>query len=501
MIIANTTHNSNYLSLNFTATKSQYKDAVSYLKEERRKGRNSVIERQGDLIKNGIKNHYDKKFLWNILTLNPKKWRYSNSSKAHDLDKYGIKSLDLDKLEGIQYGIDVFDNLSMREIAFLAYRTSNLAVTRGCSNMCQHCFHNAVPTKKDELKSMPYEDFKKITDGFATINTRINDVLRNKGNATLIGLYSNHLYTDFAAELTGFFYDSDGMSVISKDAEGNEHDFIDMTEEFCNATGKRVIFDTAGWNPRDTKMQQRAEKYAEYLSQDATYNKVEQVNLSVNTFSPIYMQAYKLGYRAGEENDLTNPDIKKGKNLYDAYIDKMANMITTLGFAQNASLLMTYATSYEDNMNGMYFDDLKSILKDVKAKCNEILKEKYDEKEYKEKVNKINRLIDRGISKEENRNYLRQRCVYSGRYSSMYNARNPKKPEKDMRYTEVIPDINALSKDKYKNFIENYSALIDTNGDLYYMNYDTSVRSMGKKLKLSTNSEKTPEIHNIEKRD
>lgn len=490
----------NYKSPNFTATKEQYKDAVSYLKEERRKGRNSVIERQGKLLKNGIKHHYDKELLWHMLSLNPKNWCYSNSSKAQDLDMYGIKSLDLDRLDGIQYGIDVFDDLSMKEIAFLAYRTTNLAVTRGCANMCQHCFHNAVPTKKDELNSMPYEDFKKITDGFATINNRINKVLRNEGNATLIGLSSNYLYTGFAAELTGFFYDSDGMNVISKDKNGAEHDFIDMTEEFCNATGKKVIFDTAGWNPRDKKLQQRAEKYAEYLSKDDIYNKVEQVNLSVNTFNPVYLQAYKLGYRAGKENDLSNPDIQKGKMLYDAYIYKMANMITTLGFTKNAGLLMTYATKYEDNMDGMYFGNLKNILKDVKVRCNEILKEKYEGDEYKEKSDRITYLIDRGISKEESRHYHMQRCVYSGRYSSMYNARNPKKPEKDIRYTEVIPDINELSKDKYKNFIERYSALIDTNGDLYYMNYDTSVRSMGKKLKLSTNGAKTPEIHNIETR-
>ena len=501
MQITSNIYNSKYLSPNFTATKEQYKDAVNYLKEERRQGRNSVIERQGDLIKNGIKNHYDKKFLWDILTLNPKKWRYSNSYKAIDLQRNGIKTLDLDRLDGIQYGIDVFGDLSMREIAFLAYRTNNLAVTRGCSNMCQHCFQNAVPAKKDELKSMPYEDFKKITVGFSTINTRINDILRNKGNATLVGDSSNSLISGFAAELTGFFYDSDGMNVISKDADGNEHDFIDMTEEFCNATGKKVIFDTAGWNPRDKKLQQRAEKYAEYLSQPDIDKKVEQVNLSANTFSPIYLHSYKLGYRAGRENDLTNPDIQKGKILYDAYICKIANMITTLGFSKNVSLLMTYATKFEGNMDGMYFEDLIHILNDVKVKSDEILKEKYSGKEYQEKSHTINKLIDKSINREENRSYYGSRCVYSGRYKELYNSKNHKSKEYDGRYTAKIADINSLSKKEYDNFLKNNMALIDTNGDLYYMNYDTSLRSMDKKLKLSTNGAKTPEIHNIEKRD
>ena len=111
-------------------------------------------------------------------------------------------------------------------------------------------------------------------------------------------------------------------------------------------------------------------------------------------------------------------------------------------------------------------------------------------------------LIERSIDHAEDYNFSTSRCTYTGRYKELYNSRNPqaKYPRVDTRITKEVPDINALSEDEFEQFLKDYMAVIDTNGQIYYQRYDTSVRPMGKEIKLSTNGKKTPDIHNIEKR-
>lgn len=485
----------------FTANIKQYRRAVRYLKKERIKGSASVFANQMKWLKRAIEFKMPIKDVKKRIT-GPANWRFTNSDRASNLYLYGIKSLNPDKLEGIQYGIDVFKDLSMREIIFLAYRTVNLAVKRGCANMCEHCFHDAKPARKTELSELPFEDFKKITDGFKTIQERINKTLRYEGESSFIGSSANNFHHGFAANLTGFFYDSDGMDVIAKDINGKEYDFIDLTELFHKATGKKVLFDTAGWNPKNQRLQQRAEKYAQYFSQPDIGKKVEQINLSINTFNPLYTKSYKLGYRPGMENDLTNPDIQKGKLLYDAYIERIANMLATFGLSKETNFILTYSTRYEKNMDGMYLSDLKQILNDAEKKCDEILRKEYSENEYSKNIQKIRKLIKYNFEKESCQNYVQSRCKYSGRYEELYNSRNPEHNmhQKLYEYTDV-QKINNMSLKEYQNFLKCYEAVIDTNGELYYQMYDSSARPMGKRLKLSTAGKKTPEIQNIETRE
>ncbi|MBO7672252.1 hypothetical protein J6S88_02460 [bacterium] len=501
MEIANFLYNRNNFSVspNFTATARQHVRAVRYLKHVKLQAEQSVFDRHERLIK---ENKFPKSWIEKITHIDPNHSVFSHSSVASSLETDGILCLNIDKLEGIQYGIDVFKDLTMREIVFLAYRACDLAVRRGCANMCAHCFQKATPAAKTELSVMPFEDFKKIAKGFDQINKRINKILDNTNTNPphFIGDYDNSRIVDNNAEELALFYDSDGINVIAKDINGKEYDYVDLAEMFYNATGKLMLFDTAGWNPENKILQQRAEKYAKYFSQPGIRGKLS-YNLSVNTFNPLYLKSYKLGYRPGLENDLTNPEILRGKRLYDMYIERMANMISTLGATDNAYILATYATRYEKNMKGMYLSDLKQILKDVEKRCDEILKTKYSTEEYQQKQEIVSRLIRQTIYRIEDNNTY-PRCTYAGRYQELFNSRNPEHPIKDNgRYTKKFPDINTLSYKEYQEFLRNYMAVIDTNGELYYQRYDTSVRPMGKELKLSTNGKKTPKINNLELRD
>ena len=63
------------------------------------------------------------------------------------------ENFDLDKLNGLQYGIELFgphgnyDGMTMREIAY-AINNLSIMLNRGCRNQCSHCYINAqIPSK------------------------------------------------------------------------------------------------------------------------------------------------------------------------------------------------------------------------------------------------------------------------------------------------------------------------------------------------------------------
>ena len=490
-------------NISFNATAKEYKSAVKYLNKERRTAVKSSIGHSFAMLKGSIINRYPWKIIKRrLLNFNPKSFVFSNTDTAGQLNMYGIKTLDMDKLEGIQYGIDVFDNLTMREIVFLLYRVTNLSALRGCNNKCEHCMHDAKSADKNQLSTMPYEDFIEITDGYNKLNNRINNVLKNNKSESLVGKYSNDIVTQFAAEMTAFFFDSDGMDIILKDKSGNEHDFIDLAEAFHNSTGKKLFFDTAGWNPKNKKLQARAEKYAEYFSKTDSKNKIEQVNLSVNTFNPLYSKSYKLGYRSGEDNDMTNPNIKMGKQFYERYIEMLANVLVTFKDANNLYLLISYASRWDKNMEGYYFADLKKIFGDSEKRCIELLQEKYSGQELDSSIRKIKDLIADEISVIENSSGERKKAAHKGRYEDLYNKRNPQNQVSDYQYTQVIPDINSMSPKEFELFLKEYSAVVDANGEIYYYHTDNflSLRKLGKSLKISSNGKNTPVISILETR-
>ena len=56
----------------------------------------------------------------------------------------------INKLEGIQHGIKVFKNMSIKEIAFFLSTIAEFATLRGCYNNCAHCYADAKPPIKEK---------------------------------------------------------------------------------------------------------------------------------------------------------------------------------------------------------------------------------------------------------------------------------------------------------------------------------------------------------------
>ena len=184
-------------------------------------------------------------------------------------------------------------------------------------------------------------------------------------------------------------------------------------------------------------------------------------------------------------------------------------MVVTLGTCNNVNLILRYATYEEKNMDGMYLSDLELILNDVEKKCAEILKEKYptDENMQKLKKERISKLIAHSIRHEWAlySSGWNPGCKRAGRYINLLKSRNPEdKSLKEIdNITPIVSDINALSPEEYEDFLNNNNVLVDADGTIYYYDKwsETSVRKLGKKLVLSTNDKKTPDITHLDTRD
>ena len=197
--------------------------------------------------------------------------------KVKTLDLY---MFDLNKLDGIQEGIKVLDGLNMKEIAFVADTIAEIPVNRGCRNICAHCYANAkAPIKEtaNTINKMTWNDFTSLTDGFEELNKRVGfSIFSQKSNKHAMIIP---------------FHDADCSSIVLKDNDGKEHDFIDIAERFEKVFNLPILFDTAGWNIQDVKAQKRMEKYVEYYSKPENFKKLEGFNLSVNPFHAMYAKS------------------------------------------------------------------------------------------------------------------------------------------------------------------------------------------------------------------
>lgn len=146
-----------------------------------------------------------------------------------------LRNMSMEYLEGLQYGIKVFDNLSMKDIQYLSENLHVIAVKRGCNNMCGYCYADAKPQSRE----MSWEDFTKITNGFKKLRQRLH-------NLDIYGENNPISRSDPIYRTTELFYDSDCMDLVIKDKKGKTYDFIDLATELHNSLGRRTVFDTSG---------------------------------------------------------------------------------------------------------------------------------------------------------------------------------------------------------------------------------------------------------------
>ena len=285
--------------------------------------------------------------------------KYRNAQKfADDLyeyvknnegeDQFFLRHYNMDKLDGIQYNLKVFDGLSMKEIQYLSEFLHVIAVKRGCNHMCGHCYADARPSKRE----MSYEDFHDICDGFKTLRNRLHG----------LDIYGENLplsKQDPIYRTTELFYDADCLNIILKDKKGKEYDFCDLAKELNESLGRVTVFDTAGWDLHNKKLQSRAEKYAKHFSNPENMKQLEAFNVSFNIFNASYIASLKA---------LKNGDKEKAQRLREKFVKNMANTLFTFTPLLNQDkyiILLRAFSNSEKTAKGFTSKDLEYIVQDV----------------------------------------------------------------------------------------------------------------------------------------
>lgn len=377
--------------------------------------------------------------------------------KVKTLDLY---MFDLNKLDGIQEGINVFKGLNMKEIAFVADTVAEITVNRGCRNICAHCYASAkAPIKEtaNQINKMSWNDFTSLTDGFEELNKRVGfPVVVQKKNKHAMAIP---------------FHDADCSSIILKDNEGKEHDFIDIAERLDKAFHLPVLFDTAGWNIQDVKAQKRMEKYVEYYSKPENFKKLEGFNLSVNPFHAMYAKSLEL-----KQN--RKPEL--AEKLYDLYTTRMANVLFTLTPLQknpNFEFIARSAANDSKVPKGFKEKDLRSLYMDILEKVNNLYKKDMksaqkvvkNEDEAFEYFNNYYKRLE-NISPTIGMSARAEKFVDKDDEIAKFGERRKQQNIKDIQSLKRIKDLRKLNKDMNNHFY----GIIDANGDYYLTTFHTS---------------------------
>lgn len=377
--------------------------------------------------------------------------------KVKTLDLY---MFDLNKLDGIQEGINVFKGLNMKEIAFVADTVAEITVNRGCRNICAHCYASAkAPIKEtaNQINKMSWNDFTSLTDGFEELNKRVGfPIVVQKKNKHAMAIP---------------FHDADCSSIILKDNEGKEHDFIDIAERLDKAFHLPVLFDTAGWNIQDVKAQKRMEKYVEYYSKPENFKKLECFNLSVNPFHAMYAKSLEL-----KQN--RKPEL--AEKLYDLYTTRMANVLFTLTPLQknpNFEFIARSAANDSKVPKGFKEKDLRILYMDILEKVNNLYKKdmksaqkvvKNEDEAFEYFSNYYERLSD--ISPTIGMSVRAEKFVDKNDRIAKVGERRKQQNIKDIQSLKRIKDLRKINKDMERHFY----GIIDANGDYYLTTFHTS---------------------------
>ena len=185
---------------------------------------------------------------------------------AVKLSKYPLTKMDSAKLEGIQYGIPLFEGVKFDDIAFITKQLETLNLFRGCKWGCKHCLKNAMAPKPGR-ESILFEDLKRFVYGFKQLSERLGfDVLNGNKYLNIID-------------------DSNPIDVPIKGLS-REHSVAEGMKLIYEKLGIPTLFVTSGW----TDMRNGRYKYsidaAKRIVNMVRKNpdSVKEVEISINPF-------------------------------------------------------------------------------------------------------------------------------------------------------------------------------------------------------------------------
>lgn len=365
-------------------------------------------------------------------------------------ENFIIREYNMQNLEGIQYGIKAFKNMSMKDIQYTSENLHVITVKRGCKNMCGYCYADAKPQKRE----MSWEDFTTITRGFKTLRERLYG----------LDIYGEKLpivKDDPIYRTTELFYDSDCMDLAIKDKKGKIYDFTDLATELYNSTGRKTVFDTSGWNVNNKRLQERAEKYAQYFSQPENMDKLMAFNISFNTFNASYIASVR-ARKAG--------DVEKAQRLRNRFTDNMANTLFTFSpLIENPKLKILGRSFGPNAQNAKYFNHEAyiSLMKEVLDKLSNLWsKDFHGERKYVKTQNDLDNKLN---ALTKHLSVIDTMLNSSGRMKKFMNEFGIKAPMQN--HSEITPLVINDLKTSGRFHKGLALRLIDTDGRVYHMDY------------------------------
>jgi len=381
----------------------------------------------------------------------------AKTESGKDENDLTLADFDLDKLDGIQQGIGVFKGLSMKEIAFASQNVLGLSVNHGCSSNCAHCFANAVPQHykpdSDMINRVSYEDFNSYMGGYSKLNKRLG--------------FNSLKIDENLSPYFAMFGDSDCIEMQMKDKNGKIYDFTDANEIAHKTTGRLGLFDTAGWNPKDKRYQDRAEKIVKYFSKPENYDKMCQIDISVNPFHSLNTRSIEL---KNEGND------KASQKFRDFYTDRMANAIYTFTPLMDKKNFHCISRAMEDSpksVEGYQKKDLKELSDEIIAKVENKYNDDFNgEQKYIKSPEQINKYL--GKLNYELKDRVRG-IDPEGRAEKLFvkDEEVQKAIKKDK--IESIEEFPDFTKDLKENAKESFRD-IDLNGKVYINGLPTEIQ-------------------------
>ena len=265
--------------------------------------------------------------------------------------KYPLTKLNLQKLEGVQSDICLFNGnkpLNMEAISFITKRFETLNLFRGCTVGCSHCLKDA---KVEDNRSILFEDLERFLDGFKTLNERLGFNVFN-GNKYL-SIVDDSNPSDFPI-----------MGKTSK------HGVVEAIKEIYEKLNIPVLFVTSGWNKGSSYAQKASEELANAIQKKSSM--IESVDISINPFVGILEKS-----REASQNH--NQD--KADFLRNVYTSRMANTLATFlnALANNkAQIIYRHAPSAEGN-ELVDENATKQLYEEIYAKLRKMVGSKLDD--------------------------------------------------------------------------------------------------------------------------
>ncbi len=389
--------------------------------------------------------------------------------------KFIFREYNLEPLEGIQHGIKVFKDLTIKEIQYLSENLHVIAVKRGCNHMCGYCYADAKPSNRQ----MSYEDFHLITSGFKTLRERMHG----------LDLFGEALPINRDIEKsTELFYDADCMNIVLKDKKGKEYDFPTLASELYESLGRKTVFDTSGWDVNNAKLQQRAYEYAKHFADPENMKKLTAFNISFNVFNASYIASRK-ALKAG--------DVERAAKLKNKFTTNMANTLFTFSpVAEHANfniMMRSFRAAMAKRSQGFAEKDMSLLRDNVLNKL---------EKMYIEDLNGEQRYIK---SEADLKKYIR---IFKQKMLNIDTALNSSgrmkqfveefgiKPMDFQDHSKTTPILIEHLKDSARNSRFCMLKLIDADGKVYHMDYarffPTEIQ-----LNISGKNSPTPSLANL----